>query len=109
MASKKDDWKKLKTEVDAIMNTTKPMRKEMNRNAALYAGELWNDRDPDSLEFHAPGRSDVQFNLAFASVEAIAPLVTDNRPKARVAPVFPFMEKIGISLNNATKYIWSKE
>ena len=109
MASKKEDYKLLKKEIDAIMDTTKPVRKEMKRNAALYAGELWKDNDPDTWEFYAPGKSDVQFNMAFATVESIAPLVTDNRPKARVAPVYPFMEKVGITLNNALKYIWSTQ
>ena len=104
---KKDDWKKLKEQIDAIFETTKPTRKEMQRNAALYAGQLWNDRDPDSWEFSRPGRSDIQYNLVFATIESMAPLVTDNRPKTRVAPVYPFMEKIGATLNNVTKYMWN--
>lgn len=102
----KDEWKKWKEEIDNIMETTKPVRKEMQRNAALYAGQLWNDSDPDSWEFSRPGASDVKYNMIFATVESLAPLVTDNRPKTRVAPVYPFMEKIGITLNNATKYVW---
>ena len=104
---KKDSWKKAKDQIDAIMDTTKPVRKEMMRNASLYAGELWNDKDPDSWEFGRPGASDVQYNLIFATIESIAPLVTDNRPKTRVAPTYPFLEKIGVVLNNATKYMWN--
>ena len=103
----KDEWKKAKDQIDAIMETTKPVRKEMQRNAALYAGQLWNKSDPDSWEFSRPGASDIQYNLIFATVESIAPLVTDNRPKTRVAPVYPFMEKLGVTLNNVTKYMWS--
>ena len=103
----KDKWKKAKSEIDAIMETTKPTRKEMQRNAALYAGQLWNDTEPDTWEFSRPGTSKVQFNLIFATVESVAPLVTDNRPVTRVAPTYPFMEKMGIALNNATKYMWN--
>lgn len=104
---KQDAWAKAVEQIDAIMDTTKPVRKEMQRNAALYAGQLWDNSDPDNYEFSRPGKSGVQFNLIFATVESIAPLVTDNRPKTRVAPIYPFMEKIGVVLNNVTKYLWS--
>ena len=103
----KDQYKKAKEQIDAIMETTQPTRKEMQRNAALYCGKIWNDTDPDLWEFSRPGASDVKYNLAFVIVESLAPLVTDNRPKTRVAPIYPFMEKMGVTLNNAAKYIWS--
>lgn len=99
-----DKLKTLRTKVDDIFNSTKKVRAQMTRNLELFEGNLW---DTDQPEFEGYERSQAQYNTIFSSIQSVAPMVTDNRPITRVAPRFPWMEKMGQTLNHVTKYLWS--
>ena len=84
----------------------------MRRGRELYEGGLWHREGQisDSALFPdrpgAEGRNVAQYNTIYAIIQQIAPMVTANRPVTKVAPKFPFLWKLGESLNNALKYSW---
>lgn len=99
-----DKLETIKSKIDDIFTTTKSVRDQMTKNLELFEGKLWNTNDE---EFQGEDRSEVQYNTIFSAIQSVAPMVTDNRPITRVAPRFPWMEKIGITLNHITKYMWN--
>jgi len=99
-----DKLKTIKGKIDDIFTTTKPVREQMTRNLELFEGKMWKT---DDEEFQGENRSQVQYNTIFAAIQSVAPMVTDNRPITRIAPRFPWMEKIGVTLNHVTKYLWN--
>lgn len=96
--------RKLRDTVNSIFTATKKTRDNMQRWRNLFLGDMWNKES--DWDFGSKKRSDVQYNTIFAAIQAVAPMVTDNRPITRVSPKFPFLEKLGIALNNVTKYMW---
>lgn len=103
-ASGDDKLKEIRSRIDEIFETTKPVRDQMTHNLELFEGNLWNKSD---VEFQGHQRSDAQYNTIFSAIQSVAPMVTDNRPITRVAPRFPWMEKLGVALNHMTKYFWN--
>jgi len=99
-----DKLKTIRTRIDDIFNNTKDVRETMTRNLELFEGKLWNKSDS---EFEGEDRSEIQYNTIFSAIQSVAPMVTDNRPITRVAPRFPWMEKLGATLNDVIKYMWS--
>jgi len=94
----------LRTTVDNIFTATKKTRDNMRRYRRLFLGDLW---DKEKEEFFGNGdKSEAQYNLIFATIQSVAPMVTDNRPITTVSPKYPFMEKLGMALNNVAKYAW---
>ena len=98
-----NEVQQIRKQVDSVFTATKKIRDEMKRHRALYCGDLWNLKEP---EFDSFDKSSVQWNILYANVEAVAPLITDNRPIARVNADSPFLQKIADTLNNVTKYAW---
>lgn len=103
-STKEDKLKTMRSRIDAIFTTTKPVRDQMSRNLELFEGNMWQK---DDIEFRGERRSEIQYNTIFSSIQSVAPMVTDNRPITRVATEFPWMEKLGRALNHVTKYLWN--
>lgn len=93
--------------VKAIRKDTKPERERMSRNLKIFEGRAQNLNDPEFENHDKPsGRSFVHYNTVFATIQSIAPMVTDSRPITKVAPKHPWAEKLGIQLNGVLKYAW---
>lgn len=107
VAEREKALKKLVSKVDGIFAATKQQREKMRRHRKLFEGDLWNKGSEEY--FGTRTRSDAQYNIIFATIETLAPLLTDNRPITMVKPKFAYMEKIGIRLNHAAKYVWETE
>lgn len=102
-----DEHKAMLETVKNIFTDTKQEREKMNRALKLFEGKLWNYDDQEfELKERPHGRSYVQYNTIFATIQAVAPMVTDSRPITKVVPRFPWLEKMGIALNHAIKYSW---
>lgn len=99
-----DKLETIRSKIDDIFTTTKPVRDKMSENLDLFEGKLWNKNDE---EFQGQDRSEIQYNTIFSSIQSVAPMVTDNRPITRVAPKFPWLEKPAIALNDVMKYLWN--
>lgn len=95
-----DQWKKLKEVIDSIFTNTKEEREEMSKNMDLYAGKMWNLKKLKDYE------SKAVVNHLFSVVSQIAPLMTDQKPKAYVIPRFAFLEKVARMYNHALSYMW---
>lgn len=101
------EHKQLLATVKGIIRDNKPEYDRMDRAMKLYEGKLWKLDDEEFIGRDVPhGRSEVVFNTIFANVEQTAPMVTANRPITKVVPRFPFMEKLGNTLNDVLKYAW---
>jgi len=97
------DTDALRSEIDRIFIATRDTRQEMLRHRKLFEGKLWNLDEP---EFDSWDKSQVQFNILFSTIQQILPLLSDNRPIARVIPRWPFMSRLSEVLNNVLKYAW---
>lgn len=102
-----DEHKAMLETVKSIFNDTKDERERMTRSLKLFQGQLWDYSQPE-FEFkeRPSGSSYVQYNTIFATIQAVAPMVTDSRPITKVVPRFPWLEKMGIALNHLIKYSW---
>ncbi|KKN21297.1 hypothetical protein LCGC14_0926750 [marine sediment metagenome] len=77
----------------------KDRRKDMNRWLELYEAKLWG-KDLDDSE------SRVQVNYIFSSVEAICPLLTDNRPIWHTKAKEPVFQNLSNLYGKASEYLW---
>lgn len=103
LKSSTDDIDAIRDQVDRVFTATHATRKEMLRHRRLFEGDLWNLNEP---EFDSFDKSGVQYNVLFSTIQQVAPLLMDNRPRARVIPKWPFMSRPAEALNNVLKYAW---
>lgn len=102
-----DAHKNMVATINKIFEQTESVRKDMEDDLELFRGNVWRTGAGDAeLDFKLPGKSDVQFNIVFSTIQAMAPLITDNRPIPHVSAEVPFLDKIAQRLNGATKYAW---
>lgn len=105
--SAEEQHKKLLDTCKTIIRDNQKEYDRMERNLKVYEGNLWNTEDSEFIRRDmANGRSEVQVNLPFANIEQTAPLVTANRPKTKVVPKYPFLEPMGVAINDVIKYVW---
>lgn len=95
------EWKKLKEVVDQVFEKTQEDRKIMDRRYKQFVGQIWDEgelRKHDSRAF---------INMFFSTIEATAPLITDNRPIGQVVARRPYMQRLAHAYNNGLKYLWN--
>ena len=80
----------------------KERRKKMNEWLELYEAKLWDD----SL---SENESRVQVNYIFSNIEAICPLLTDNKPIWHVRATEPVFQNLANLYNKAGEYLWESE
>lgn len=103
--AKKDslpESKKLRDIVDKVYNSTenKELRDNWSRYMKEFTGHWWSEEklsEDDSLVF---------VNWLFSTVQAIAPLITDQRPQWNVIARFPFAQRLADVYANASRYLW---
>ena len=93
-----NEWQKYKSVIDQIFKDTESHREKMTRNINVFRGKVWDEEKLDSYDSRA------SYNMIFTTVESIAPLITDSKPITSLVPLFPYMEKVAWSYNNAIKY-----
>ncbi|MFA5376773.1 MAG: hypothetical protein WC455_13575 [Dehalococcoidia bacterium] len=98
-----DGWKNLKEIVDRVFENTKTDRAEMQENLDLYNGKIWNEKELRPEETRA------YHNLAFSTVQSIAPTLSDNRPIWSLVSRYHFTQKIANSYDAALRYAWDKQ
>lgn len=103
-----EQHKALLEAVKKVFKDTKAERDEMRHGRDLYEAGVWNDSDKEFFpdRGNGEGKSVPQYNTVFSVVRQIAPMVTANRPITTVAPKFPYMWKMGETLNHVIKYAW---
>lgn len=110
--TEKQPWKRLKENVDAIIKSTDKTRCDMDRYLKIYNGEIFNSgvegEDVWGREL-TPSDSKASVNLAFSTVEAVAPMLTDSKPITHVIARQPFLANLAESYNQALSYMWDKE
>ena len=77
-------------------------RKKMNEWLELYEAKLWKD-DLDENE------SRVQVNYIFSNIQAICPLLTDNKPIWHIRAAEPVFQNLANLYNKAGEYLWEAE
>ena len=95
-----DEWKKLLKTVDKIFEATKAERDKMTTYLDRYNGKIWDEtklQDSDSRAF---------INYFFSTVQQIAPMLTDNRPRWNLVANNPAMQKLAASYSKALAYFW---
>lgn len=101
------EHKQLLETVQTIRKANQKEYDRMSHALKLYEGKVWDLDDEEFTGGESPrGRSSAHFNTIFSNIEQTAPLITANRPIVTVAPKWPFMEKLGITLNHVLKYAW---
>jgi hypothetical protein len=97
--------KAIKERFDAAFTSdeAKERRKKMNRFLKEYGGELW---DQKQLK---PHDSKVMANFIFSSIQAKAPLLTDNKPVWSVKARRPYLQPAADRYTLAGDYLWDKE
>lgn len=95
------EWKMLKEAVDKLFEQTSEDRKTMDRRYKQFIGQIW---DEDKLRKHD---SRAFINMFFSTIEATAPLITDNRPIGQVVARKPYMQRVAQAYNNGLKYLWN--
>lgn len=101
--SPNEKWRQLKDIVDQIFDSTSKEREAMASNLKLYNGQIWNEselRPEETRAYH---------NLAFSTVQAIAPTLSDNRPIWSVIARYPFAQKLANAYDSALLYVWDKQ
>lgn len=103
-----EQHKALLEAVKKVFKDTKVERDAMRHGRKLYEAGVWNEADKEFFpdRGNGEGKSIPQYNAIFAVVRQIAPMVTANRPVTKVAPKFPYMWKMGETLNHVIKYYW---
>lgn len=102
-----DYHKQLLSTVKQVRKDTKKVRDKMTRSLRLFEGDMWDMEQEDFKDADKEnGRSGIMYNVLFAIVQQIAPMVTANRPITRLAPRKPFLWKLGEKLNHVLKYSW---
>lgn len=102
-ATQEEDWKKLRDTVDSVMAATRAERDKMSRYLDLYNGKIW---DEAKLE---PHDSRAILNLYFSTVQMIAPMLTDNRPRGSLVSHEPYLQEVANTYNKALKYFWESK
>lgn len=96
------DLKKLKDSVDKTLENTQEKRDKMKRFLKQFKGQWWNDEALDKSDSRAFA------NLIFATIQSIAPLLTDNRPKWDVFARKYYMQSLARLYSDALEYLWDK-
>lgn len=96
----KEEWQKKKQAIDKIFKNTQDRRDQMTKDLENYRGKIWNEKTRKKSSTRAI------YNLLFTTVSAIAPLITDSKPKTRVVPVAPYHQKVTWAYNNAINYAY---
>lgn len=97
-----EEWKKLLKVVDSIMESTKKEREKMTVYLDRYNGKIWDEKkleENDSRAF---------VNYFFSTVQQIAPMLTDNRPRWNIVARNDHMQKVASLYSNALIYLWDK-
>lgn len=94
--------KKLKEAVDKTLDNTKEKRQEFKRFLKQFKGKWWNEENLD------PSDSRAFANLIFSTIQAIAPLLTDNRPKWDVVARKYYFQRVAQVYSDALEYLWDK-
>lgn len=100
--TKEEQWKKTRESVDKVFSDTSEARQKMGKHLQMYQNKYW---DKSKLN---EWNSEITYNLAFATVEAQAPMLTDNDPIVTLVPEFPFLENLAEAYNRAIRYFWRK-
>jgi hypothetical protein len=99
--NKEDEaWKKLKDTVDSVFEATKGEREKMTRYLDLYNGKIWKEEKLEETDSRA------FLNLFFSTVQMIAPMLTDNRPRAILVSHEAHLQEVANVYNQALKYFW---
>lgn len=80
----------------------KKRRQEMNRYLRYYKGEFWKE------ENRAEGETEIFANYIFSTVQAVAPLLTDNRPIWYLRARKPFLQRFFQVYSDGLEYLWDK-
>lgn len=104
-AEKKDEklsLMRLKDGVDKVFksNEYKERRQKWQRFLKEFTGDWWSHTTLDNFD------SRVFVNFLFSTIQAAAPLLTDNRPIWNVISRLGFQQKMANLYSNALKYLW---
>ena len=77
-------------------------RKKMNEWLELYEAKLWKDGLDDNA-------SRVQVNYIFSNIQALCPLLTDNKPIWHIRAEEPVFQNLANLYNKAGEYLWEAE
>ena len=77
-------------------------RKKMNEWLELYEAKLWKDGLDDNA-------SKVQVNYIFSNIQALCPLLTDNKPIWHIRAEEPVFQNLANLYNKAGEYLWEAE
>lgn len=97
---KNKEYKELRTVVDSIMEDNKPHTESMTNSYDRFCGKIWDEEKLSKFDSRA------FINFEFSTVEAIAPLLTDNPPIWSVIPHYPYLNRLGGLYKNGLKYLW---
>jgi len=99
----KERWEGTRDIIDELFKKTKDRREKMTKYIQAYRGVVWDVNELDDKE------SKIFYNMIFAAVSSIAPLITDSKPITTVVPKVPYMEKAGQAYTKALKYAWDTQ
>ncbi len=94
------NWEKLRDVVDSIFKSTAAEREKMRRYLDLYNGKIWADSELDKYD------SKAYINYFFSTVQQIAPMLTDNRPRWSIIAHDPYLQNLAAAYSEALKYFW---
>ena len=92
---------KLKSLIDGWFQDYQPIHDEMTRYLKRYTGKWYSD----NLE---QGDSKIFANMLFATVQTVAPLLTDNQPIWAARARQPYMQNYMAAHSLALEYLWDK-
>lgn len=95
-----DDWEKLRDIVDRIFENTKEERDKMSQYLDRYNGKIWDEEKLEEYDSRAI------LNFFFSTIQQIAPMLTDNRPRWAVVATQPHKQKIAALYSQALQYFW---
>lgn len=80
----------------------KKRREDMNRFLKYYKGDYWREKAK------VKGETEIACNFIFSTIQAIAPLLTDNRPIWYLRARKYFMQRFLQVYSDALEYGWDK-
>lgn len=94
------NWERLRDTIDTIWSATQTERDKMTRFLDLYNGKIWQDSELTAYDSRA------YINYFFSTVQQIAPMLTDNRPRWSLVAHDPYLQNVAAAYSQALKYFW---
>lgn len=96
------EHRKIYTEFNKVFNSEKytKRRKDMDRWLAMYEAKLWELEELDEDD------SRIQVNYIFGNVQALCPLLTDNKPIWNVRARDPIYQNLANIYSKALECLW---